>query len=75
MQTWRKVGKEWMADCLCTPSWSKLSFMVWGCNTIEDVGIIVAANVNIHAPKYITILEDCLWPVVARHFPANNYVF
>jgi hypothetical protein len=25
--------------------------------------------------KYIAILEDCLWSVVARHFPANKYVF
>jgi hypothetical protein len=49
--------------------------MLWGCNTIEGVGIIVAVNVNINAPKYIAILEDCLWPVIARHFPANNYVF
>jgi hypothetical protein len=49
--------------------------MLWGCNTIEGVGIIVAVNVNINASKYIAILEDCLWPVVARHFPANKYVF
>jgi hypothetical protein len=60
---------------LCTASWSKLSLMLWVCNAIEGVGIIVAVNVNINASKYIAILEDCLWPVGARHFPANSYVF
>jgi hypothetical protein len=42
---------------------------------MEGVGIIVAVIVNINASKYIAILEDCLWPVVARHCPANKYVF
>jgi hypothetical protein len=49
--------------------------MLWGWNTIEGVGIIVAVNININGSKYIAILEDCLWPLVARHFPANKYVF
>jgi len=29
----------------------------------------------INAEKYIDILEENLWPVVARHFPQNNYIF
>jgi len=27
------------------------------------------------AKRYIDILEDNLWPVIARHFPENNCIF
>jgi len=30
---------------------------------------------SINALKYIDILEDNLWSVVARHFPQNNSIF
>jgi len=30
---------------------------------------------SIDPNKYIDILENNLWPVITRHFPANNYVF
>ena len=30
---------------------------------------------NINAVKYISIIDDNLWPVIARHFPDENYTF
>ena len=30
---------------------------------------------NINSLKYQEILEDNLWPVLARHFPRNGYFF
>jgi hypothetical protein len=30
---------------------------------------------DINADKYISILEDNVWPVIVRHFPGNDYVF
>lgn len=47
--------------------------MIWGCVTWEGVGTITAVNGNINAEKYQEILDENLWPVIARHFPAGNY--
>jgi hypothetical protein len=30
---------------------------------------------TINASKCIEILNSCLWPVIARHFPDDNYCF
>jgi len=30
---------------------------------------------TINAAKYVEILDSCLWPVIARHFPDDNYCF
>jgi hypothetical protein len=32
-------------------------------------------NVNINVQKYIEIIDNHIWPVVAAHFPSNEYVF
>jgi hypothetical protein len=40
--------------------------MFWGC--ISYFGVV---DGNINSEKYISILDDNLWPVVARYF-ANN---
>lgn len=49
--------------------------MIWGCICFEGVGTLTDVEGNINSQKYIDILEDNLWPVIARHFPDNNYVF
>jgi transposase len=49
--------------------------MVWGCITYEGVGTLTVVDGIINAEKYIDILEDNLWPVIARHFPAGDYIF
>ena len=30
---------------------------------------------TINAAKYVEILDSCLWPVIARHLPDDNYCF
>ena len=30
---------------------------------------------NINAVKYISIIDDNLWPVITRHFPDENHTF
>jgi hypothetical protein len=32
-------------------------------------------NGNINAEKYISALDSQIWPVIARHFPDDSYVF
>jgi hypothetical protein len=30
---------------------------------------------NLNSEKYINILDDNLWPVIAQHFPTSPYIF
>jgi hypothetical protein len=52
-----------------------LSVMIWGCISHYDVGTITTVNGMINRHKYIEILEDNLWPVIARHFPEQDCLF
>lgn len=49
--------------------------MVWGCISWHGVGTITTVNGNINAEKYQQILNDNLWPVIAQHFPNQQYIF
>jgi len=48
---------------------------LWGCITFNGVGILAFVDGSIDPNKYIDILENNLWPVITRHFPAINYIF
>ena len=37
--------------------------------------MITAVEGNIKAQKYQQILDNNLWPVIARHFPNDRYIF
>jgi hypothetical protein len=53
--------------------------MNWGCITkiymYEGVGTLTVVDGNINAQKYIEVIDNFAWPVIACHFPYNNYVF
>lgn len=49
--------------------------MIWGFITYNGIGTLCFVDGDINALKYIDILENNLWTVVARHFPQDNYVF
>ena len=72
---WRKAGEGWRPDLVPKQNGRKLSVMVWGCLCFDGVGTLSRVNGNINAQKYIEILDDNLWPVLVRHFPAGNYLF
>ena len=72
---WRKNSEMNSPHLVCPPSQRKVTLMVWGCMCINGVGTLVAVNGNINAQKYIDILDNNLWPVIARHFPDNSYIF
>jgi hypothetical protein len=38
--------------------------MFWGCITYYGVGTLVAIDGNMNTDKYISVLDDNLWPVV-----------
>lgn len=72
---WRKPGEEWLPECVCPPPQVKFSLMIWACITWNGVGTLTVVDGNINAQKYIEILDSQLWPVVAAHFPDNNYIY
>jgi transposase len=72
---WRKDCEVDSPHLVCTLSKRKVSLMVWGCITYEGMGTLVPVEGNINGQKYINIIDNNLWPVIARHFPENNYVF
>ncbi|VDI72283.1 Hypothetical predicted protein [Mytilus galloprovincialis] len=49
--------------------------MIWGCICWNGVGTLTPVEGNINAVKYQEILDEHLWPVIARHFPGGNYLF
>ena len=71
---WRKRGEGWRPD-LVEPRNTKPCYevMIWGCITWHGVGTLTAVNGNINAVKYQEIIDENLWPVLARHFPNGNY--
>lgn len=53
------------------------SAMFWGCNCISNnlIGTYTGVDGNINSKRYIDILDENLWPVLAWHFPNNDYLF
>ena len=58
-----------------TPQKPKFSLMIWGCVTFNGEGTITVVDGNINAQNNIDIIDEHLWPVVARYFLRNNYTF
>ena len=48
--------------------------MIWGCICWEGVGTLTKVCGNINSEKYVSIIDENIWPVIARHFPDNNYL-
>jgi hypothetical protein len=49
--------------------------MFWGCIAYYGVGNLVAIDGNMNTDKYISVLDDNLWPVVVRHFSDRPWIF
>ena len=49
--------------------------MFWGCISYYGVGTLKVVNGNMNSDKYIEVLDECLWPVVARHFANRRWTF
>jgi hypothetical protein len=71
---WRKKDERLHPDCVgasVVPNKDrnvKFSAMFWGCT-----GTLTPVDGNINSEKYILILDDNLWPFVARHFANNRW--
>ena len=57
------------------PGCVRVSLMLWRCITYEGLGTLTVADGNINAQKYIEVIDNFVWPVIAGHSPDDNYVF
>lgn len=75
---WRKPGERFQPDCLGMYSShsprSGISAMFWGCLSFNGVGTLTEVEGNINSEKYISVLDDNLWPLVAKEFPASPWI-
>lgn len=53
----------------------RISSVMWGCITYNEVVTRCLVNGNINTEKYISILETYLWPVNAQHFSNKTHRF
>ena len=53
----------------------RASVMFWGCITYDGVGTLAVVDGNINSQKYIDILDTNLWSVIAKVFPAGQWIF
>ena len=72
---WRSAHEAYKPECMFAECKPKVSVMIWDCVTWHGPGTLCKVNGTINAEKYISILDDQLWPVIARHFPDNSYTF
>ena len=76
---WRKVDDRLRPECnglyQGRNSKTKFSVMFWGCISCYGVGTLTSVVGNLNSEKYINMLDDNLWPVIAQHFPTSPYIF
>ena len=49
--------------------------MIWGCLSFNGIGTLTDVKGNINSQIYIDVLENNLWPVIARYIADSEYVF
>jgi hypothetical protein len=49
--------------------------MIWGYLSLSGIGTLTDVKGNINSQIYIDVLENNLWPVIARYFADIEYVF
>ena len=54
---------------------AKFKVNVWGCISWHGQGTPRVIEGRVNAQTYIGILDECLWSVVAKHFPRGNFLF
>ena len=75
---WRKSEERWNTQFLglygSRNGGARLSGFFGGCICKDGVGTITVVERNINSAKYIDILDNNLWPVVAK-FENNQWIF
>ena len=73
---WRRPHEVQRPECLGLRHGNcKWFTMFWGCIAYQGVGTFTEVEGNINPLKYINISDTYLCPVIARHFPTEEYLF
>ena len=76
---WRKPEEKWRPECLGLRSVRnggvRISVSFWGCICYSGVGTLTPIDGNLNTEKYISLLENNLWQVVAKHFGNAPWIF
>lgn len=64
-------SEKWQLACTAPPKEGSL-VSCFGLFNFLWCGSLALVNGSINANKYIDILEDNFWVIIACHFPANN---
>ena len=75
IDVWRKGAEVNRSDLVCRPSLHKVIVMIWGYLSFSGIGTLTDVKGNINFQIYIDVLENNLWPVIARYFADTGYVF
>ena len=60
---------------VCPSPRRKVSVMVWDCLLYYGIGTLCHVAGIINAQKYINIIDNNFWPIIAWHFRNNEYTF
>lgn len=78
VHVWRKPGERFQPACLGMYSshspHSGISAMFCGCLSYNGVGTLTEVEGNINSEKYISVLDNNLWPIVAKEFSDSPWM-
>ena len=76
---WRKDEEKYLPQCVGQygdfERKNSIAVMFWGSVCYSGVGNLLSVDGYMNTNKYINILDECLWPVVARHFGNDPWIF
>ena len=72
---WRRADEGLRPHLIPPVKDRAITLMVWGCISSKGPGTLCQVNGTITSIKYCQILDEQLWPVLAKDFPTGNYVF
>lgn len=78
IKVWRKRTEGFLPEYISylkQHEGRNLKVMVWGCITYFGQGTLTFVDGNLNSEKYIKLLNDNLWPVVAKYFLDKPYMF
>ena len=79
ISVWRKVDERLRPECVSRRiEWEttcRAPVMFWGCISYYGVGTLTPVEGNMNTEKYISVLDDNLWSVIARHFSNRLWIF
>ncbi|CAC5368238.1 unnamed protein product [Mytilus coruscus] len=54
---------------------ARFSDLFWWCISYHGVGTLTPIKGNLNSEGYINILDENVWPVIARHFSVDPFIF